>query len=601
MMVGGIDKQIYLPYQLAQDLGYFKKYGVNMQLSTEQTGGVGAETAMASGQVDMAGAWYVHTIDFQQQGKNVIDLVQLSGAPGEREMCHKGTNVTSPAQWKGKTVGVTDIGSGTDNLTRYLAARTPPTTAQYTPGGVGDGSSFLASLQHGRIVCGMTTQPTVNAIETKGVGYSAINLASTADAVKALGGVYPAAGVLARTDWVNSHKATAQKVVDAMVATMHWIATHSAADIAAHMPPAYVVNGLTTRASYVTTLAADKSQFLPNGHDAGLRADDRAGHRQVTPATCPSRSTSPPPGPTPTREGAQARGHQAVAERRGGPRRRAAPSACQSFRTETSIARSRSGSASTSISTISPPAMVKPSTLNGRPSGAATRPAAPLTSAGRPELASAANCIAPAATVARPVDLPGEGKRAGVGAQHDVGIEHGQQALEVALAGGGQEGVDDPALLVRVGVGDGGAPCTRRRARLASWRAAVGVRSTIGAISSNGTANMSCRTNARRSAGGSVSSTTSSARPTESASSASCSGSMPAALETIGSGMRTWSGSSVSSRRDSRGRSMSRHTRAVTVVSQPARFSITSASERCRRSHASWTASSASLSEPSIR
>src|SRR3981081_3755673 len=33
MMVGGIDKQIYLPYQLAQDLGYFNKYGVNMKLS----------------------------------------------------------------------------------------------------------------------------------------------------------------------------------------------------------------------------------------------------------------------------------------------------------------------------------------------------------------------------------------------------------------------------------------------------------------------------------------------------------------------------------------------------------------------------------------
>ncbi|MDE8343446.1 MAG: ABC transporter substrate-binding protein, partial [Acidocella sp.] len=34
MMVGGIDKQIYLPYQLAQNLGFFKKYGVNMELST---------------------------------------------------------------------------------------------------------------------------------------------------------------------------------------------------------------------------------------------------------------------------------------------------------------------------------------------------------------------------------------------------------------------------------------------------------------------------------------------------------------------------------------------------------------------------------------
>src|ERR1700719_4088916 len=101
LMVGGIDKQIYLPYQLAQDLGFYKKYGVNVQLSTEQAGGVGAETAMVFGQVDMAGAWYVHAIDFQAKGKNVVDVVQLSGAPGEREMCATGAGITSPAQWQG--------------------------------------------------------------------------------------------------------------------------------------------------------------------------------------------------------------------------------------------------------------------------------------------------------------------------------------------------------------------------------------------------------------------------------------------------------------------------------------------------------------------
>src|SRR5258708_25617578 len=64
LMVGGIDKQIYLPYQLAQELGFYKKYGVNVQLSTEQSGGVGAETAIVSGTVDIAGAWYVHTLHF---------------------------------------------------------------------------------------------------------------------------------------------------------------------------------------------------------------------------------------------------------------------------------------------------------------------------------------------------------------------------------------------------------------------------------------------------------------------------------------------------------------------------------------------------------
>jgi NitT/TauT family transport system substrate-binding protein len=265
MMVGGIDKQIYLPYQLAQNLGFYKKYGVNMQLSTEQNGGVGAEDAMASGQVDMAGAWYVHTIDFQEKGKDVISVAQLSGAPGEREMCAKGTTITSPAQWKGKTVGVTDIGSGTDELTQYMAHRAGLSTQQYSRAAVGAGPTFVASLQHQRIACGMTSQPTAGAVHSKGVGYTAINLATTSGAEQALGGAYPAAGVLAQASWVNSHQKETQAVVDALVATMHWIATHSAAQIASAMPPAFVSNGLTTKAAYISELAGDKGQFLPDG------------------------------------------------------------------------------------------------------------------------------------------------------------------------------------------------------------------------------------------------------------------------------------------------------------------------------------------------
>ena len=265
MMVGGIDKQIYLPYQLAQDLGFYKKYGVNMALSTEQAGGVGAEDAMASGQVDMAGAWYTHTIDFQLKGKPVQDVVQLSGSPGERIMCAKGSNITSPAQWRGKSIGVTDLGSGTDQLTLYLAARYHLTTKDFTRVAAGAGSTMIAALQHGKIACGMTTQPTVSAIEKLGIGYSAFDLATTAGVQKWLGGFVPTAGVLALTSWVDANKATVQKVVDALVATMHWINTHTAAQIADAMPPAFVSNSVVTKTDYISGLTQDKNQFLPNG------------------------------------------------------------------------------------------------------------------------------------------------------------------------------------------------------------------------------------------------------------------------------------------------------------------------------------------------
>jgi NitT/TauT family transport system substrate-binding protein len=264
MMVGGINKQIYLPYQLAQSLGYYKKYGVNMVLSNEVSGGVGAETAMASGQVNMAGAWYVHTINFQLQGKSVVDVAQLSGSPGERIMCATGTHITSPAQWKGQSIGVTDLGSGTDQLTQYLAARYSLKKGDYTRIGAGDGSTMIAALKNHKILCGMTTQPTVAAIEKLGVGYPAFDLTTTAGVKKWLGGFTPTAGVIALSSWVDSHKDTVQKVVNALVATMHWLSTHTAADVANVLPQSFVSNTLVTKQVYISTLATDKTQFLPD-------------------------------------------------------------------------------------------------------------------------------------------------------------------------------------------------------------------------------------------------------------------------------------------------------------------------------------------------
>jgi len=265
LMVGGIDKQIYLPYQLAQNLGFYKKYGVNVELSTEQNGGVGAEDAMASGQVDFAGAWYIHTIDFQVKGKKVIDVVQLSGAPGERIMCNPKAGVSSGADLKGKTVGVTDLGSGTDELTQFIASKAGLKKTDYKTIAVGAGATAIAAIQRGSADCVMTTQPTVGALENQKLATSAIDLATTDGANAALGGAFPAAGLLAQASWVSSHKSEVQSVVTALTATMNWISTHSAQDIADKLPQSFVENATISKADYVKALAADKGQFLPDG------------------------------------------------------------------------------------------------------------------------------------------------------------------------------------------------------------------------------------------------------------------------------------------------------------------------------------------------
>jgi NitT/TauT family transport system substrate-binding protein len=56
-----------------------------------------------------------------------------------------------------------------------------------------------------------------------------------------------------------------QKVVNALVATMHWMHTHSATDVANALPQSYVQNSLVSKADYISALNQDYGQFLPDG------------------------------------------------------------------------------------------------------------------------------------------------------------------------------------------------------------------------------------------------------------------------------------------------------------------------------------------------
>jgi NitT/TauT family transport system substrate-binding protein len=46
---------------------------------------------------------------------------------------------------------------------------------------------------------------------------------------------------------------------------MHWINTHSAADIANKLPVSFVQNSTISKDQYIAGLTTDKGQFLPDG------------------------------------------------------------------------------------------------------------------------------------------------------------------------------------------------------------------------------------------------------------------------------------------------------------------------------------------------
>jgi NitT/TauT family transport system substrate-binding protein len=264
LMVGGLDKQIYLPAMLAQRLGYYKEQGLDVQLSDEPAG-VEAANQLLAGKVDGVIGFYDHTLDLQGKGRQTQSVVQLLRLPGEAVMCRSGVagQVHSPGDWSGRKLGVTGLGSSTYFLTQYLATHNGVPSNKITPVAVKAGPTFVAAMQQKAIDCGMTTEPTITAVQEKQLGTPLIDMRNEAGTTQALGGVYPASALYMRNDWVASHPQVVQKLANAYVKTLHWIASHSAAQITDRMPPEYYAG--VGKAQYVKALDAQKGIFSPDG------------------------------------------------------------------------------------------------------------------------------------------------------------------------------------------------------------------------------------------------------------------------------------------------------------------------------------------------
>jgi len=263
MAVGGMEKQIYLPAKLCEQLGYFKEQDLEVELINTRAG-VEAENELIAGEVQAVVGFYDHTIDIQSKGKSIISIVQLSRAPGEVELVSTKVagELKSPADFKGRTLGITGVGSSTEFLTHALAARAGVKPGDYSTIGVGAGNTFIAAIKQGKIDAGMTTEPTISQMLSTGEAKILVDMRTIESTQAALGGPYPAASLYVASSWLEKNRPVAQKLANAMVKTMRWMAAHSAAEIADKMPKEYMVGN---RELYVKGLTEGKAQFTPDG------------------------------------------------------------------------------------------------------------------------------------------------------------------------------------------------------------------------------------------------------------------------------------------------------------------------------------------------
>jgi NitT/TauT family transport system substrate-binding protein len=263
IMVGGLNKQIYLPNMLAQRLGYFKEQNLDVTLIDEASG-QSAEQEVLVGNVDLASGSYNHTQEVQPLGKFLEAVVQLQRAPGEAEMvdAKQAGTIKTAADLKGKNLGVTSLGSGTHTLTMAILGRAgvKPEDVHFIP--VGAGATFINGMKQGKIDAGMTTEPTIGTSVSQGVAKVLVDMRTPETTRAALGGDYPFISLFAKNDWVDSHKDVVQRLVNAYVKTLKYIASHSAAEITDQMPADYYS---ADKQAYITALDGQKTSFTTDG------------------------------------------------------------------------------------------------------------------------------------------------------------------------------------------------------------------------------------------------------------------------------------------------------------------------------------------------
>ncbi len=263
LMVGGVEKQIYLPATLAARLGYFQDEGLEVELLTEPSG-VHAEDELLAGAVQGVVGFYDHTIDLQARGKLVVSVLQLGQAPGEVELVatRLAQQVRSPAALKGLRLGVTGLGSSTDFLSRYLLASHGLRPDDATLRAVGAGDTFVQAMAAQTIDAGMTSEPTASRLIQSGAARVLVDLRTPELAHAALGGAYPAACLYMGSAWVRDHRPQVQKLANALLRALRYIERHSADEIVAQLPAAYLAGN---RALYAAALAAGKTMFTKDG------------------------------------------------------------------------------------------------------------------------------------------------------------------------------------------------------------------------------------------------------------------------------------------------------------------------------------------------
>lgn len=247
--VGGKNLFYYLPLTVAEQLGYFKSEGLEVNI-VDFAGGAKALQAVVGGSADVVSGAFEHTIAMQAKGQAMRAFVLQGRAP---QIVLAVSNKTMPdfkslADLKGKKIGVTAPGSSTNIVVNYLLAKAGLKPSDVSIIGVGAASGAVAAMRAGQIDAISNLDPVITLLERSKDIRVVSDTRQVAEADKVFGGPMPAGCLYAPVGFIDKHPNTAQALANAMVRADKWIQAAGPSEIVKAVPESYL---LGDRAVYI--------------------------------------------------------------------------------------------------------------------------------------------------------------------------------------------------------------------------------------------------------------------------------------------------------------------------------------------------------------
>ena len=158
---------VYLPTTLAQELGFYREEGLDVELQ-DFAGGAKSLQALVGGSADVVSGFYDHTIQMAAEGRELVAFVTMLRFPGLVLVTspQSAAAVTTIEDLKGRVAGVTTAGSSSQMLLTFMLQRHGVAADAVSVTAIGSAATAIAALEHGKVDAGMMADPAFTLVQS---------------------------------------------------------------------------------------------------------------------------------------------------------------------------------------------------------------------------------------------------------------------------------------------------------------------------------------------------------------------------------------------------------------------------------------------------